>query len=99
MHEDRELEPPALATRERLERLAPCHRDPRAGELEHHASAPLRWLERELKGSPIPGPAFDALELGEPLCARLGLPGARTGAEPADEPLQPLDLRLLALDR
>src|SRR5947209_12135597 len=67
-------------------------------ELEDDAAAAFGRLERERKRGTVPASALDPLQLRELLCPRLRLAGSRSGAEARDEPLQALDLGLLALD-
>ena len=71
-------------------------------ELEHHPTAALGRLERELERRPVGrGRAglIQPIHLGQLLGPRLRLPGPRPGPEPGYEPLESLDLGLLALDR
>ena len=74
--------------------------DAPAGHLEDDAPAALGRLELELQPLPVARVAFDALDLVQPLDARLRLLGLRRlRAEALDELLQALDLGLLLVDR
>src|SRR5947209_16415523 len=68
-------------------------------ELEHDAAAALGRLEGELQGGAVGGVGAQPLHPGELLDPRLRLAGAGPGPEAGDEALEPVDLRLLALDR
>src|SRR6185437_9771204 len=81
------------------EQLLVARRKRRALQLQDNTARTRRLVEAEAERTPVARVALDPLHLLEPLGARLRLPRARAGAEAGHEPLQPLDLRLLALDR
>ena len=66
-----------------------------------NTTRPLRsgGLNANCSAAPSAGSRADPIDLVELLGARLRLPRAGAGPEPGDEPLEPLDLGLLALDR
>src|SRR6185437_8465576 len=89
------LEPQVGAGEQLL--VARCKR--RALELQDNTTRTRRLFEAEAERPPVARIPLDPLHLLEPLDTRLRLPRAGAGAEAGHEPLEPFDLRLLALDR
>ena len=81
-----------------LEQRAAGHLDRGVLDLEHDAAGAARVGEGERQSLARLRVGLDLLHLAELLRARGRLARARAGAEAGDEPLEPLDLRLLALD-